>query len=221
MRKDMNEVIIEVGRHSGYGSKGKEKYLNRERARDFEDHPIREKMTLWGNDKSQGDKLNPLRRYLRKNIGRNWDGVYSDICSVNDKRKMISFHLLDHLKDYVRFPGNAKKEYPWIGPTFFVDTDGTLQETKRIVYKVKEDPIKQIALEDGSRYVLEDGIWYRCWTETYLKPYSEEYLAEENGEVVIKRTPQRMVKRTKDYKFQCGKKQLKFIRDWLVMNRRK
>ena len=120
MRWDMNEVIVEIARSGGGYDKGAGR-RNKHRPNDSDDEPIHESMfgRHRGYDrKSQGDKLNPLRRFLERFI---------------------------------------------------------------------------------------DGFWYRTWTEKigpfrYTNPVTlvvKEYFEE------------------KPHKFQCGKKELKQIREWL------
>lgn len=51
--------------------------------------------------KSFGENLNPLWRYLQKSVGRNWDTVYSELCSKMDRRGTVSGHIFEHMFDYV------------------------------------------------------------------------------------------------------------------------
>lgn len=221
MRQDMNRVIIEVGRVGGYGEdKGKKKSYQREESEDFEGHVTREATKRWYRygPKSQSDRLSPLRHFLKRNVGRQWSEVYSEICAVNDKRSLVGFHLLTHLDQEVIYHGSRSSHYGF--QRFFEDTDGTLQEQKiswRNHWKRDRTPVpvKEIQWDDGTTTIFEKGIWYRTWIEEYFVPYSEEYLAEENGEVTIKRTPQRLRRHERHYKLQCGKKELKQIREWL------
>ena len=51
--------------------------------------------------KEFGENLNPLWRYLQKQVGRNWDKVYSEICGKMDRRSAVGGHIFEHLFDYV------------------------------------------------------------------------------------------------------------------------
>ena len=51
--------------------------------------------------KDFGENLNPLWRFLQKSVGRNWDSVYSDLCSRMDQRGAVTGHLFQHLFDFV------------------------------------------------------------------------------------------------------------------------
>jgi hypothetical protein len=221
MRRDMNEVIIETGRSGGI-NKGRNKNWKRGFTADdpyFDGGPNRIFSTKASyNRKSQGDKLNPLRRFLRSRVGHKWDGVFSEICAVNDVRSMVGFHLLTHLKGYVKATGLDEDRFYG---DFFVDSQGVLRQVSRKSYRARwreearRAPIEQLPGDDGWIYKLIDGFWYRTKTETYQVPTSYEYLDEANGDVVIKRSPTKMVTETRDFKFQCGRKELKKIRERL------
>lgn len=48
-----------------------------------------------------GENLNPLWRYLQKQVGKNWDKVYSEICENMDRRSAVGGHIFEHLWGYV------------------------------------------------------------------------------------------------------------------------
>jgi hypothetical protein len=48
-----------------------------------------------------GEHLNPLYGIVRKNVGRKWDDVYSEMSEVFDMRSVINAHILQHLWQYV------------------------------------------------------------------------------------------------------------------------
>jgi len=51
--------------------------------------------------KETRDHLSPLRRYLRSQVGRPWNTVYSEICAGIDRRSAVQRHLLEHIEDYI------------------------------------------------------------------------------------------------------------------------
>ncbi len=53
--------------------------------------------------KSLNENLAPLVRYLRKQRGRPWDDVYSEICAGLDTGSTVKMHVRMHLKDFVLF----------------------------------------------------------------------------------------------------------------------
>jgi hypothetical protein len=54
-----------------------------------------------GMTKSFTDLLGPLLRFLRSNVGRPWDAVYSEMSEHLDDRKTTGRHIFDHVEDAV------------------------------------------------------------------------------------------------------------------------
>jgi hypothetical protein len=48
--------------------------------------------------KKFSDVIGPLRRYLRKQVGRPWDKVWSEISQTLDKRSLTGQHIFDHVR---------------------------------------------------------------------------------------------------------------------------
>ena len=102
MRRDMHKVIVERPRRKGLGpyrqSRGG-------RGRVLADLPnkegIRKSYTIRGTDKELNENLAPLKRYLRKQVGRPWNAVYRDISAVLNSRSAVQQHVRDHLWDFV------------------------------------------------------------------------------------------------------------------------
>lgn len=112
MRDDMFKVIVERPRRGvGYYRTLRNEYRA---AKHFKiDHdfmvddeycsskqPMRSRHIGW-DGKSFSENLNPLRRYLKRQVGRCWNDVYSDICKNLDTGSTVKQHVRDHLKDYV------------------------------------------------------------------------------------------------------------------------
>jgi hypothetical protein len=87
--------------------------------------------------KTFGDRLRPLHRYLRGNVGKKWDDVYSDICRHNNVNSLRGHHLREHVdrdidraKDWIhqyhwsRYHGYTDS---WNPGGAYVDFDGILR----------------------------------------------------------------------------------------------
>ena len=73
----------------------------------------RSKYIRAGETKYFSDLLGPLRRFLRKNVGRPWNKVYSEMKESLDDRKVTGRHVFEHVS--------------WEVETHaFVDIDGEL-----------------------------------------------------------------------------------------------
>jgi len=102
MRSDMASVVTERPRrgHTNPSKKwgrrlGKNEY-------DAEDHgptraPIARRHQYGWNAKEFSDLLGPLRRYLRKQVGRPWNKVWSEITRNLDSRSLSGQHIFDHI----------------------------------------------------------------------------------------------------------------------------
>ena len=100
MRKDMFKVIVERPRWS-FGGKPRVKLRHDplpDRAKvgtkRFADHQNR-------RTKELNENLAPLRRYLKKQRGRPWSKVYSEIRATIDARSTVKQHVLEHLEDLI------------------------------------------------------------------------------------------------------------------------
>lgn len=51
--------------------------------------------------KSLNENLAPLVRYLRRQRGRRWDAVFSEICAKLDTGSTVKMHVREHLEDFV------------------------------------------------------------------------------------------------------------------------
>src|SRR5690349_2635006 len=97
MRHDMNKVLTETGRR---GMLLKSNRSNKPRVGEWVDEdsysrelrPKREQ-TRWFDD-----HLGPLRRWLRSQVNRPWDKVWSELAGGIDSRTVTGRHLLDHAR---------------------------------------------------------------------------------------------------------------------------
>jgi len=96
MRKDMDKVVTERPRVGG-----RSPVKGRAANRSLEDLPqkesMRKKWVAGGNPKEFSDLINPLRRFLNKQVGKPWDKVYSEIVA-SLPGGLSGIHILDHIK---------------------------------------------------------------------------------------------------------------------------
>lgn len=96
MRNDMSKVIVERPRRGG----GRDR--KRRPAREFNDMPSKQSMKRGHTDlKDLNENLAPLKRYLRKNVGRPWDKVFSEICENIRMDNPVQKHVRSHVYHYV------------------------------------------------------------------------------------------------------------------------
>jgi hypothetical protein len=122
MRRDMARVIIERPRAGGGPVRDGRRQL------DLESVSGRAPMKPIGRErKSQTDLWGPLRRFIRANVGRPWNKVWSEICEHAGARRVIGMHLRAHVRDLVetRPIMRGKTAYSStgrpLGQSFYVD----------------------------------------------------------------------------------------------------
>ena len=115
MRADMEYVLIDRPRHGR-----KLRKLNRMRAKAMAETSPRKqgvRRQRWENGtrtKSFSDHIAPLERYLRKQVGRPWDKVHSDIRARIKPGALLQEHLLEHVRIIVLRPAIGRKgEWIW------------------------------------------------------------------------------------------------------------
>jgi hypothetical protein len=100
MRKDMHEVLIERPRR---GHRRKTHRGNKPRVSEWtgEDGYADSYRPRRHRTKYFDDLLAPLERWLRKQVGRPWDKVWSEIVAGIDSRSVVGQHLLTHVRHLV------------------------------------------------------------------------------------------------------------------------
>ena len=123
MRMDMAKVVTEAPRR-GHGNPSKKwgRRLGKDEY-DLEDMgpsraPIAPHRQYGWNAKEFSDVLGPLRRYLRKQVGRPWDKIWSEITQTLDSRSLTGQHIFEHIRWEV-------EQEAWIGD------DGRLYHKRR------------------------------------------------------------------------------------------
>ena len=132
-----------------------------------------------GWEKNQTDLLGPMRRYLQKQVGRNWNEIWSEICE--DNQDFMGDHLKGHIQREVvtncYFDENGRiinkenqKEVGYYSSSlFFVHPEtGLLEQATYKPYK-RHYPELNIYKIDDQEYHKHEDIWYRVVTDGYEK----------------------------------------------------
>ena len=171
MRADLKDVIVNTSRHKD-GEKRKNSLIGfREEQIDAlpEKQGMRRNHTGWRFE--FGDRLNPLRSFLKQNVGRPWDDVWSDVCRHNDARNVRGRHLREHVKQYVTGAGGQEGLGRWYRRNdFYVDDAGILQhddDRRRYRYRPKYDADK--CKIGDNLYERVNGCWFQIWYEKVEK----------------------------------------------------
>lgn len=109
------------------------------------------------------DRLHPVRRWMDKQVGKNWDAVHSELRTRFDSRNISGQHILfDHMLSDVD-PHPYVVSYGFFGSgRYFVDDNGILRERESRRYR-KYHVDKSTVSHDklmawcGDRFVSEVG----------------------------------------------------------------
>jgi len=140
MREDMAKVIVERPRVGDWPPR-------KGRAVPLEDLPEREGMRRrfrgWGRRRELNENLNPLKRYLEKQMGRPWNQVHAEISRWLKPTSTVQQHVRHHLADFVAgvprqtrqpfhpSPPDLFKGY-WRQPLYVDARDGILKRTRNL-----------------------------------------------------------------------------------------
>lgn len=151
-------------------------------------HPISRRRQYGWDSKSFTDVLGPLRGYLRKQVGRRWDAVFSELSQTLDRRSITGQHIWDHVQWevslYVQIAADGRvwsrggRRYmatliPLGHGRLYVDPrDGVLRAAHNPDCTDSDydygwqrrgqppDPVTKIVLDDAHWLEQVDGIWY-------------------------------------------------------------
>lgn len=190
MRTDLNKQLCERQRHGSGASFRAVRHLKKfNGALDGEDYDnavregVRMRYTVEHTRKDLNENLNPLFGMVRKNAGRPWNKVYSELCSVFNMRSVINQHILQHLFDMVeintflgdsgvvmcahRFDKGAQPAKSDNGPEYYVHpvTGILLKNTAYRSYNQRVAASRQVdalrAKTDPMRRVVSDTLELR------------------------------------------------------------
>lgn len=186
MREDMAKVIVERPRVGGRPPR-------KGRAVALEDLPQQEGMRRrhrgFPGRKQLNETLNPLARYLDKQVGRPWDKVYAEICRRLKPTSTVQQHVRDHLADFVAgaprqsrpcftpSPPELFKGY-WRQPLYVDARDGILKRTRDLP-EVKARLRARPPAKKPKRERIRVGKWRELrriagvWYEVTLAPLPE------------------------------------------------
>ena len=146
------------------------------------------------NRKWFGEHLGPLKRWLRSNVGRRWDDIYSEACRVIKPNDVVRLHIRTHMMQYVERNtfmrcgevwylsgwgeapvSSIRSSTPW--PRFYVHPEtGVLHEAQQSKRKRRHWPrsdsetgLAEKRINKNLMLMKIEGFWFAC----ELRPYSE------------------------------------------------
>jgi len=172
MRNDFTSVIVERARYgrSRVVPKGADSF-NRISEDEEDDAPTHQSMRApWRhNRKERRDHLSPLRRYLRAQVGRPWNDVYSDICQVfisgaygNRLREFVSWEVDVSVKEVDGELVNDRGYAVYADSLYVHPQTGVLTRSpSRTRRRWKNKPrFESVDLSSRQKLVKVDGLWF-------------------------------------------------------------
>ncbi len=185
----MHKVVTTRPRKGGYGYSNRGRHLRHAEMKVVVDDEegietnARKRGKISRHDKVFSDLINPLLRYLRKQVGRPWNDVYSDV-SKSLPKGLHRYHIRDqHVSfavetqvEIIDGEPHSKPPYPHRlrdGALYVDPRDGILKRTKdrkRQKPKARDDLVKISDTVFLCR--CKAGIW---WEVTYKEPVTGRY----------------------------------------------
>jgi len=178
MRDDLAQLLVETPRHNT----GEFYRVHRRKAKqDLDSAPTKQGMRKpYRERKEFGEYFVPLRGLLRKNVGRPWDKVFSELISVLHGGGTVVEHTKQHLlRDFIVLKPhwiNNKPHHPpmWgqggqgprpLNDDYYVDRHGILRHAKARPQKRPVSVVAHVKIDDSTAFHKIDGLWYRVWTK--------------------------------------------------------
>lgn len=175
----MVKVLTERPRHGSSNSSRKTGFrlgkFNPDREYDFPKRISSSRKRQYGHSsKDFNDLISPLRRFLGKMIGRQWDKVYSQICKNIPGRTLAAVHVLRHVdwevekNCYIGKDGIIYKNEYYNGQAsrvcgFYVHPlTGLLcfQTFKKFENEIRKKQQERIFIDYNYCYQKINGIWF-------------------------------------------------------------
>lgn len=166
MRQDMHELLkVLPCRGGGWAKIKAPRTLDEAPTQE----PMRPRVGGW-NLKENHDWVTPVKRYLRSQVGRLWNDVFSDICAVNDPRSKTQYDLREYIRYAVHTnvvlvdgePQDTDGHSIWRDHWVHPDT-GILMaapEYKRRRWSGWRKKFDQVPIDATQKYVRVKGLWY-------------------------------------------------------------
>jgi hypothetical protein len=175
----MHKIVVERERYgSGDSSRKWGKRLPYIAGCDYEDEPKRvssARRRQYVSPKGFTDVLNPVKGFLRKNLGRPWNEVYSELRRGLDVRKVTGRHVFQHLDRMVQqhcfedVKGNIRsydRDGRQVEGFYVHPRTGLLSYAPRTSRAERQRgsllgrPVLGFWIDQARAYRILDGIWY-------------------------------------------------------------
>ena len=99
--------------------------------------------------KGLNENLAPLLRYLRRQRGRRWNDVYSEICASLDTGSMVKMHVRQHIEDFVLARVSIGRHGEWMFEGQVLGREGRWFRRRELFVDPRDGILKDIAMLDA------------------------------------------------------------------------
>ncbi len=188
MRDDFAKLLVLTGRRGG----GETFRIHRAAAkqRDFENAPSKQGMRRpYRERKEFNEYLNPLKRFLYKQVNRPWDVVYSELMQSLHGGNTIIQHVKQHLFSYVELDVFYVGNVPYHKPPFYgwgqrvqiaegslyVDNHGVIRKARKQKSQYRNtNGNLRVVINPFEEYIKVNGMWFHVWFKEY-STYAHNY----------------------------------------------
>lgn len=189
MREDMPNKFLEPssGKHGKFPRRSKKLVFDEEGNAPINVKGMKKVHSVVNpdDDRYTGTDFSLMRRFLKSQIGRPWDEVFSEICQQADYRSHSGYHLrqwISHLVDQncQIIDGNVCDERgiktgSWWNQFYVHPETKTLEFVERRRWR-RPDKEKTVFEMDDVLYHKHDGIWYRVKFKPFPKQDCSNYV---------------------------------------------
>lgn len=189
MRSDMKKVLTERPRRGGcYTYKDfRPRKCQGEYADDLPSNQGMRRPYGW-ETKEFSDLLGPLQRFLRGCVGRSWDDVWSEICTVVNGGSTVEQHLRGHVmsevETHVTIPDPANAAALWAyGNHYrgFHEPYGLYVDPRDGILRFRDEPTKK-----SYDRIVVDGMTYERGDDGLLYPITRWHPRSRSGRYPLK-----------------------------------
>ena len=107
--------------------------------------------------KGLNENLAPLLRYLRRQRGRRWDNVFSEICASLDTGSTVKMHVREHIEDFVITRISVGRNGEWMFGGEVLGREGRWFRRRQLFVDPRDGIVKDIAVLDAFLAVGRNG----------------------------------------------------------------
>lgn len=104
--------------------------------------------------KGLNENLAPLVRYLRRQRGRRWDVVFSEICASLDTGSTVKMHVRQHIEDFVLTRISTGRRGEWMFEGKILGRKGQWLRRRELFVDPRDGILKDM---DGLEAMLASG----------------------------------------------------------------